>query len=48
MEFALSIAFLVVCVKVFGPVEDWAARRQRKKPDHSPSAASAVSSHSGG
>lgn len=27
-EFALSLAFLAVCVRVFGPIEDWAARRR--------------------
>jgi hypothetical protein len=30
VEFALSLAFLVVLVRVFGPVEDWAARRRRR------------------
>ena len=29
LESALSLAFLVVLVKLFGPVEDWAARRRR-------------------
>lgn len=28
LEFALSLAFLAVLVKLFGPVEDWAARRK--------------------
>lgn len=30
VEFALSLAFLAVCVRVFGRVEDWAARRKPK------------------
>lgn len=28
LEFALSLALLAVCVRLFGPVEDWAARRK--------------------
>ncbi|MCY2958830.1 MAG: acyltransferase [Planctomycetota bacterium] len=32
VEFALSLALLAVCVRVFGPVEDWAARRKAKRP----------------
>ncbi|MBL8862127.1 MAG: acyltransferase family protein [Planctomycetes bacterium] len=30
VEFATSLAFLCVLVKLFGPVEDWAARRTRR------------------
>lgn len=42
VEFALSLAFLVLLVRLFGPVEDWAARR-RAVPGNSrhPSAARA-------
>jgi len=29
-EFALSLALLAFCVRVFGPVEDWAARRRAR------------------
>lgn len=29
LEFALSLALLAVCVRTFGPVEDWAARRRK-------------------
>lgn len=36
VEFALSLAFLAVCVRVFGPVEDWAARRVGRKPAATP------------
>jgi len=36
VEFALSLAFLAVCVRVFGRVEDWAARRSKKRTDEGP------------
>lgn len=48
LEFALSLAFLAVCVRVFGPVEDWAARRTRKPRAAGPEPAAGTAGTAGG